>query len=55
MNSDLAGAKRVVVKVGSSLLVDSNSGALRLEWLQSLVSDIAALKNAGTEMLFRPV
>ena len=51
MNSNLAGAKRIVVKVGSSLLVDSNSGTLRLEWLHSLVSDIAALKNAGAEML----
>ena len=51
MKSKLADAKRVVVKVGSSLLVDSKSGALRLEWLQSLVSDIAGLRRAGTEIL----
>ena len=51
MSSDLAGAKRIVVKVGSSLLIDSGSGSLRLKWLQSLVSDIAELKNANTEIL----
>lgn len=51
MRSDLVGAKRVVVKVGSSLLVDSESGTLRIEWMQSLVSDVAELRNANTEIL----
>nr|TFG52783.1 MAG: glutamate 5-kinase [Hyphomicrobiales bacterium] len=51
MKSDLKEAKRAVIKVGSSLLVDSASGRLRLRWLQSLISDIAELKNAGTEIL----
>jgi glutamate 5-kinase len=35
--------RRIVVKVGSSLLVDSSAGALKHGWLASLASDIAAL------------
>jgi hypothetical protein len=40
----LAKAKRIVVKVGSALLVDSAAGTLKREWLASLAADIAALK-----------
>ena len=35
--------RRIVIKVGSSLLVDSAAGGLKRDWLVSLVSDIAAL------------
>ena len=35
--------RRIVVKVGSSLLVDSSAGALKRDWLDSLAADIAAL------------
>jgi glutamate 5-kinase len=35
--------RRVVVKVGSSLLVDSQAGRIRESWLASLVADLAAL------------
>ena len=46
--SDLfAGARLVVVKVGSALLVDGASGELRREWLASLCADVAALKRDG--------
>jgi len=34
---------RIVVKVGSSLLVDRTKGALKQEWLDALVVDLAAL------------
>ena len=44
MSDPLAGARRIVVKVGSSLLVDAASGALKRDWLLSLVADVAALK-----------
>ena len=37
---------RIVVKVGSSLLVDSNLGAVRRAWLDALAGDIAALHEA---------
>ena len=40
-------AKRLVVKIGSSLLVDAASGTLRQAWLASLADDIAVLREAG--------
>ena len=46
--SDLfSGAKLIVVKVGSALLVDGASGELRRDWLASLCADVAALKQRG--------
>jgi glutamate 5-kinase len=42
---------RVVVKVGSSLLVDRARGALKQEWLEALVADIAALHARGADVL----
>jgi len=39
----LAEARRVVIKVGSSLLVNETSGELDQDWLDSLVDDLAAL------------
>ena len=44
-------AKRIVIKVGSSLLVDGEKGTLRAAWLNALVEDIAALREAGKEVL----
>ena len=35
--------RRIVVKVGSSLLVDSAASCVREDWLRSLADDIAAL------------
>jgi glutamate 5-kinase len=40
---DLKSFRRIVVKVGSSLLVDSSAGALKRDWLNSLAADIGAL------------
>ncbi|WP_208434915.1 glutamate 5-kinase [Bartonella phoceensis] len=42
--------KRIVVKVGSALLVDPQTG-LRTEWLNSLISDVAQLRQKGVEIL----
>jgi glutamate 5-kinase len=47
----LASFRRIVVKVGSSLLVDSAAGALKRAWLESLAADIAALHADGRDML----
>src|SRR5688500_11883452 len=44
-------ARRIVVKVGSALLVDAASGTLKREWLQSLVADVAELKQAKKDVL----
>src|SRR5690242_1690674 len=42
---------RIVVKVGSSLLVDGARGAVRREWLEALVSDFAALHERGASVI----
>ena len=51
MTGHLSRARRIIVKVGSRLLVDSATGALNREWLTSLVTDLAALKEDGKEIL----
>src|SRR5689334_8572387 len=43
--------RRIVVKVGSSLLVDSSAGALKHDWLASLTADIAALHKEQRDVL----
>jgi glutamate 5-kinase len=45
------GARRIVVKIGSALLVDPASGDLRRDWLASLCADVAALKSAGKDVI----
>jgi len=47
----LADARRLVVKIGSSLLVTPGSDALRTEWLASLAADIARIKARGTDVI----
>jgi glutamate 5-kinase len=42
---------RIVVKVGSSLLVDRAAGALKQDWLDALVADLAALHKRGADVL----
>jgi glutamate 5-kinase len=42
--------KRIVVKVGSSLLVDPAKGP-RAAWLEGLCDDLVALKSAGADVL----
>ncbi|HSD92713.1 MAG TPA: glutamate 5-kinase [Methyloceanibacter sp.] len=51
MRQEWTAAKRIVVKIGSSLLVDTASGTLRQEWLGALADDIAALRKEGREVL----
>ncbi len=43
--------RRIVVKVGSSLLVDSGGGRLKDDWLASLAEDIAALHGDKRDVL----
>jgi glutamate 5-kinase len=44
-------ARRIVVKIGSSLLVDRGSGQLKAAWLGSLADDVGALIKAGKEVI----
>ncbi|MDH2326242.1 glutamate 5-kinase [Cereibacter sp. SYSU M97828] len=47
---DVARARRLVVKIGSALLVDRDSG-LKLGWLEALAQDVAAAKARGTDVI----
>jgi glutamate 5-kinase len=47
----LARFHRIVVKVGSSLLIDSSRGAVKQTWLEALVADIAGLHQRGVAVL----
>ncbi len=46
----LSNYRRLVIKVGSSLLVD-DSGQLNRIWLENLADDVAGLASAGHEIL----
>lgn len=46
----LTDARRLVVKIGSALLVEGQ-GALRGDWLRSLASDVADLRGRGTDVI----
>ena len=47
----LADFRRIVVKVGSSLLVDAQAGRLKEAWLASLTADLAALHRDKRDLL----
>lgn len=44
-------ARRIVVKMGSALLVDRGTGRLRATWLNSIADDIAGLVADGREVI----
>ncbi|MEL7454212.1 MAG: glutamate 5-kinase, partial [Pseudomonadota bacterium] len=50
VNAAIARAKRIVVKIGSSLIVGED-GTPRAAWLQSLAADIARWQGRGCEVL----
>ena len=47
---DLRDAKRLVVKIGSALLVDRKLG-LKQDWLSALALDVAEAKTRGTNVV----
>ncbi|MFL6824913.1 MAG: glutamate 5-kinase [Bradyrhizobium sp.] len=51
MTPRLEAFRRVVLKVGSALLVDSAQGRLKQAWLAALAEDIAALHARGADVL----
>jgi glutamate 5-kinase len=51
MLPSLASAQRVVVKIGSALVVDAQEAAPRSCWLAGVAADIAALRARGTEVI----
>ena len=47
----LRSARRVVVKVGSALLVDAATGRLNRDWLAALAGDLAGVRRGGQELV----
>ncbi len=46
-----AGARRIVVKIGSALLADRATGKLNAAWLSSLMDDVASLAKSGKDIV----
>ncbi|HUG62302.1 MAG TPA: glutamate 5-kinase [Methylomirabilota bacterium] len=51
MAGALAGYRRVVVKIGSALLVEGQSGDLRRAWVEAMARDVARLAATGADVL----
>jgi glutamate 5-kinase len=51
MTERLANAARIVIKIGSTLLVDPETGTLRRSWLDALADDIARLRRRGQDVI----
>src|SRR6201998_2615656 len=50
-SAPLAQARRIVVKVGSALLVDGNSGRIKRAWLATLIEDLLRLRRRGQRVV----
>ncbi len=52
LNADnrLLAARRLVIKIGSSLLVNPSTGRVREDWLRALAADIAAARARGQDV-----
>ncbi len=49
--TNLSTAKRVVIKIGSSLLVDQEHGTIHRTWLAALAEDVARMCERGQEVV----
>jgi glutamate 5-kinase len=49
--ASLTSARRLVVKIGSALLVDRSTGDLRSDWLVALAQDVVWLKQQGVDVV----
>jgi glutamate 5-kinase len=49
--ANLTDAKRIVIKIGSVLLVDGDTGRLHRSWLEALASDIERCRKRGQEVI----
>jgi glutamate 5-kinase len=48
---DLTHGQRIVIKIGSSLLVDDEHGTIHSRWLATLAEDVAQMRKRGQEVL----
>lgn len=51
MNPLIQKSGRILIKIGSALLVEPETGELRRDWLRGLIGDVAALKAAGKDVI----
>ena len=49
--TDLSAARRIVIKIGSSLLVDEEHGTIHRKWLSALAEDVARLSARAQEVV----
>jgi len=47
----LANARRVVIKIGSALFVDQQTGAMNRAWLEGVCADVADMRRAGKDVV----
>jgi glutamate 5-kinase len=50
-SSPLTSARRIVVKVGSALLVDQETGQLNRTWLETLIADLLRLRERNQQVI----
>lgn len=50
-SQDLGSARRLIVKIGSALMVDAATHKIRTEWLDTVADDVAALRARGVEVV----
>ncbi|MCZ6467924.1 MAG: glutamate 5-kinase [Alphaproteobacteria bacterium] len=50
-STDLAAGRRVVVKIGSDLLVDDEHGTVHRHWLETLAEDLAVCRGRDQELV----
>jgi len=51
MSQTVASSRRLIVKIGSSLLVDESTGEIRRPWLEALIEDVVACRKRGQQVL----
>jgi len=51
VSDPLKSSKRIVVKVGSALIVDSTAGTVKRDWLATLAADVAELRRDKREVV----
>ena len=47
----LANARRVVIKIGSALFIDQQTGTMNRDWLEGVCADVAEMRRAGKDVV----
>jgi glutamate 5-kinase len=50
MSETVASSRRLIVKIGSALLVDEATGQIRRPWLEALIEDVVACRQRGQQV-----